>query len=160
MSTHQLREALELATHVALIDRGQLAFSGERTQEMLDDPGWLYRTLRRELMRLRTCSVVTIAAKDLRSRVAHQRIASTRRFAFALVILLLFSFAFDPIARRPRDDLGRTVVAGLCLCRRLVLNRSFARELPNDCLDALISSRRSGVAHCSSAKHWRISCCC
>ena len=44
MSTHQLREALELATHVALIQRGQIAFAGERRQEMIDDVGWLYRT--------------------------------------------------------------------------------------------------------------------
>jgi ABC-type multidrug transport system ATPase subunit len=43
MSTHQLREALELATDVALINRGKLAFRGERTHEMLEDPGWLYR---------------------------------------------------------------------------------------------------------------------
>jgi heme exporter protein A len=43
LSTHQLREALELASHVALINRGRLAFTGERTQEMLDDTGWLYR---------------------------------------------------------------------------------------------------------------------
>ncbi len=43
MSTHQLREALELASDVALIARGRLAFRGERTQEMLDDPGWLYK---------------------------------------------------------------------------------------------------------------------
>ena len=43
MSTHQLREALELATHVGLVNRGKLAYSGERTAEMLGDPGWLYR---------------------------------------------------------------------------------------------------------------------
>lgn len=43
MSTHQLREALELATDVALINRGKLAFRGERTREMLEDPTWLYR---------------------------------------------------------------------------------------------------------------------
>jgi heme ABC exporter ATP-binding subunit CcmA len=43
MSTHQLREALELATEVALIVRGRLAYRGGRTQEMLQDPGWLYR---------------------------------------------------------------------------------------------------------------------
>jgi len=43
LSTHQLPEALELATHVALINRGRLAFHGERTAEMLADPGWLYR---------------------------------------------------------------------------------------------------------------------
>ena len=42
MSTHQLREALELASHVALLNRGQVAFAGERTAEMLNDPGWVY----------------------------------------------------------------------------------------------------------------------
>jgi len=42
LSTHQLREALELATHVALLTRGKLAYTGERTPEMLADPGWLY----------------------------------------------------------------------------------------------------------------------
>ena len=44
MSTHQLREALELATHVLLVNRGRLAYHGERTPEMLSDPGFLYRT--------------------------------------------------------------------------------------------------------------------
>jgi heme ABC exporter ATP-binding subunit CcmA len=43
MSTHQIREAMELATHAALISRGQLVFHGERPPEMLGDPGWLYR---------------------------------------------------------------------------------------------------------------------
>ena len=44
MSTHQLREALELASHVALLQRGQIVHTGERTQQMVDDTGWLYRT--------------------------------------------------------------------------------------------------------------------
>ena len=44
MSTHQLREALELATHVALVVRGKLAYHGDRTAEMLADPTYLYRT--------------------------------------------------------------------------------------------------------------------
>lgn len=48
MSTHQLKEALELATHVALIRRGQIAYKGERTQQMVDDTGWLYRTYEAE----------------------------------------------------------------------------------------------------------------
>lgn len=43
MSTHQLREALELATHVVLINRGKMAYHGDRTREMLEEPGWLYR---------------------------------------------------------------------------------------------------------------------
>jgi heme ABC exporter ATP-binding subunit CcmA len=42
MSTHQLREALELATHVALLTRGQVAFHGESTPEMVADPGFVY----------------------------------------------------------------------------------------------------------------------
>ena len=55
MSTHQLREALELATHVALINRGKLAYAGSRTGEMLDDPGWLYRHLWRGLIVCSDC---------------------------------------------------------------------------------------------------------
>lgn len=43
LSTHLLREALALATQVALLVRGKLAYAGERTSEMLEDPGWLYR---------------------------------------------------------------------------------------------------------------------
>jgi heme exporter protein A len=42
MSTHQLREALELATHVALLNRGHVAFDGLCTQEMVADPGYVY----------------------------------------------------------------------------------------------------------------------
>ncbi len=43
LSTHQLREALAIASHVALVENGRLRYSGERTAEMLDDPGYLYR---------------------------------------------------------------------------------------------------------------------
>ena len=43
ISTHQLREALELSTHVCLLVRGCLSHFGARTTEMLADPGYLYR---------------------------------------------------------------------------------------------------------------------
>jgi heme ABC exporter ATP-binding subunit CcmA len=42
MSTHQLREALELASHVALLVRGKVAFHGPCTPEMVADPGLVY----------------------------------------------------------------------------------------------------------------------
>ncbi|HWB95943.1 MAG TPA: heme ABC exporter ATP-binding protein CcmA [Bryobacteraceae bacterium] len=42
LSTHQLREALELATHVALLNRGRVVFHGDRTPEMAADPGFVY----------------------------------------------------------------------------------------------------------------------
>jgi heme exporter protein A len=43
LSTHQLREALAIASHVALIENGKARYAGERTPEMLEDPGLLYR---------------------------------------------------------------------------------------------------------------------
>jgi heme ABC exporter ATP-binding subunit CcmA len=44
LSTHQLREAMAVASHVALLENGRLRFTGARTEEMLQDPGFLYRT--------------------------------------------------------------------------------------------------------------------
>jgi heme ABC exporter ATP-binding subunit CcmA len=43
LSTHQIREALAIASDVALIENGKLRYRGERTEEMLDDPSLLYR---------------------------------------------------------------------------------------------------------------------
>jgi heme ABC exporter ATP-binding subunit CcmA len=43
LSTHQLREAMVIASHVALMENGRLRFAGARTEEMLDDPTLLYR---------------------------------------------------------------------------------------------------------------------
>jgi heme ABC exporter ATP-binding subunit CcmA len=43
LSTHQLREALAVASHVCLVENGALRHFGSRTPEMLDDPGLLYR---------------------------------------------------------------------------------------------------------------------
>jgi heme ABC exporter ATP-binding subunit CcmA len=43
LSTHQLREALAIASNVALVENGRLRYTGERTQAMLDDPALLYR---------------------------------------------------------------------------------------------------------------------
>jgi heme exporter protein A len=48
LSTHQLREALAISTHVAILEQGQLRFFGERTPAMIDDPAVLY-SLREEL---------------------------------------------------------------------------------------------------------------
>jgi len=48
LSTHQLREALAISSHVAILEQGQLRYFGERTQAMIDDPSVLY-TLREEL---------------------------------------------------------------------------------------------------------------
>ncbi len=43
VSTHQLREALALATDVAVLDRGRLAFRGPNSDELRSNPDDFYR---------------------------------------------------------------------------------------------------------------------
>jgi len=82
---------------------------------------------------------LTIAAKDLRSEFRTKE-AFNSSFAFSVVILLLFSFAFDPSSEQLRDISGGLLWLVFSFAGALSLNRSFARELQNDCLDALVSS--------------------
>jgi heme exporter protein B len=82
--------------------------------------------------------VWTIAAKDLRSEIRTKE-ALNASLAFSIVILILFSFAFDQ-AEGMEQMLGGLLWLAYSFAGALVLNRSFARELQNDCLDALISS--------------------
>ena len=63
--------------------------------------------------------------------------------AFAIVILLLFSFAFDPAAEETREIAGGLLWLVFAFAGALIFNRGFARELPNECLDALLSSQLS-----------------
>lgn len=81
----------------------------------------------------------TIAAKDLRSEFRTKE-ALNASLSFALVILLLFSFAFDPTAEMTREISGGLLWLVFAFAGALLLNRSFARELENDCLDVLVVS--------------------
>src|SRR3954470_2255421 len=89
--------------------------------------------------------ILTIFAKDLRAELRTKE-AINASFAFALVILLMFSFAFDPQEATTRAIAGGLLLIVFAFAGTLILNRSFARELPNDCLDALISAPVSGAA--------------
>lgn len=60
--------------------------------------------------------------------------------AFAIAILLLFSFAFDPAPDMLHDIAGGLLWIVFAFAGALVFNRGFARELPNECLDALLAS--------------------
>jgi heme exporter protein B len=64
--------------------------------------------------------------------------------SFALVILLIFSFAFEPTADETRAIAGGLLWIAFAFAGALILNRSFARELQNDCLDAVIASPIAG----------------
>lgn len=92
---------------------------------------------------LRQVWVVTL--KDLRAELRTKE-AINASFAFALVILLMFSFAFDPSDETTRAISGGLLWIVFAFAGTLILNRSFARELPNDCLDALIAAPISSSA--------------
>jgi heme exporter protein B len=87
---------------------------------------------------------LAIAGKDLRSEVRSKETVNAS-LSFALVILMLFSFAFDPGSDQVREIAGGLLWLVYAFAGTLILNRSFARELVNDCLDALISSPASGA---------------
>jgi heme exporter protein B len=89
--------------------------------------------------------VLVIVAKDLRAELRTKE-AVQASLAFALVILLLFSFAFESSEVDTREILGGLLWIVFAFAGVLVLNRSFARELPNDCLDALIAAPIPGSA--------------
>ncbi len=87
---------------------------------------------------------LAIAGKDLRSEIRSKETVNAS-LSFALVILMLFSFAFDPGSDQVREISGGLLWLVYAFAGTLILNRSFARELVNDCLDALISSPASGA---------------
>jgi len=89
--------------------------------------------------------VLVITGKDLRAELRTKE-AINASLAFALVILLLFSFAFDPSEETTREISGGLLWIVFAFAGTLVLNRSFAREVPNDCLDALVAAPISGGA--------------
>ena len=89
--------------------------------------------------------VATIMAKDLRAELRTKE-AVNASLSFAMVVLLLFSFAFDPSEETTREISGGLLWIVFAFAGTLLLNRSFARELGNDCLDALISAPIPGSA--------------
>lgn len=84
-----------------------------------------------------------IAVKDLRAELRTKE-AINASLAFALVILVMFSFAFDPLEEQTRAMSGGLLWIVFAFAGTLVLNRSFVRELPNDCLDGLVAAPISG----------------
>lgn len=82
----------------------------------------------------------TIAAKDLRTELRNKE-ALNAALAFTVVILLLMSFAFDPVSNPDiRDTAGGLLWIVYLFAGVLILNRSFARETAGDCIEALVAS--------------------
>jgi heme exporter protein B len=80
-----------------------------------------------------------IARKDLVTEF-RTRDALNASVSFALVVLMLFSFAFDLARDEFYDISGGLLWLVYTFAGALIVNRSFVREVPNDCLDVLIAS--------------------
>jgi heme exporter protein B len=88
---------------------------------------------------------LSVARKDLAIELRTKESLNAAG-AFAVVILLLFSFAFDPDANATRELGGGLLWLVFAFAGALVFNRGFARELPNECLDTLLSSALSAAS--------------
>lgn len=80
-----------------------------------------------------------IARKDLRTEFRTKE-ALNASLSFALVVLMLFSFAFDLGRDEFYDISGGLLWLVYVFAGAMIANRSFIREVPNDCLDVLIAS--------------------
>jgi heme exporter protein B len=87
----------------------------------------------------------TIARKDLRAELRGKE-GINAAFSFSLVMLVIFSFAFDATSPETRAIAGGLLWIVFTFAGALILNRTFARDVPNDCLDALIAAPVEGWA--------------
>jgi heme exporter protein B len=77
-----------------------------------------------------------ILAKELRLELRTRELLNAT-IVFALIVVVLFSFAFDPTAAESRRYGPGLLWIAFLFAGSLMLNPSFAREQANDTLDAL-----------------------
>ena len=90
-------------------------------------------------------AALAIARKDLRSELRSKE-ATNAAVSFALVILLIMSVALEPTGDERYSMAGGILWIVFAFSGTLILNRTFARELQNDALEALIAAPVPGWA--------------
>ncbi len=83
--------------------------------------------------------------KDARAERRTKEVLNTS-LLFALIVLVIFSFSFEPTAEETRRISGGLLWVAITFAGVLALNRSFARELPNDALQGLLAAPISPAA--------------
>jgi heme exporter protein B len=83
-----------------------------------------------------TRAAVILLAKELRLEFRTRELLSAT-IVFALVVIVMFSFAFEPTAAESRRYGPGLLWIAFLFAGSLMLNPSFAREQSNDTLDAL-----------------------
>jgi len=81
-------------------------------------------------------AALIILGKELRLELRTREL-SNATIVFALIVVVLFSFAFDPTAAEARRYGPGLLWIAFLFAGSLMLNPSFAREQANDTLDAL-----------------------
>lgn len=79
---------------------------------------------------------LAIFAKDVTAERRTKEVFNSV-LVFALVVIVIFSFAFEPTAEETRAIAGGLLWIAFTFASLLGLNRSFAREMQNDCLEGL-----------------------
>jgi heme exporter protein B len=86
-----------------------------------------------------------VARKDLSIELRTKE-SLNASVAFAVAIFVMFSFAFDEGLQDTNNLAAGLLWLVFTFAGALVFNRGFARELPNECLDALLSSPLSAAS--------------
>src|SRR5437667_8494442 len=74
-------------------------------------------------------------AKDLRLEWRSKDAINSMLF-FALLVVVIFSFSFDPVAEESRHIAGGLIWVAFLFAAVVALNQTWARELRNQVLDA------------------------
>ncbi len=92
-----------------------------------------------------TAAALAVLAKDLRAEFRTREVINTS-LLFSLIVLVIFSFSFEPTSEQTREIAGGLLWIAITFAGVLALNRSFARELPNDALLGILVSPVSPAA--------------
>ncbi len=78
-------------------------------------------------------STAAIIKKDLRSEFRTKEVFNSAA-VFSLLVIVVFSMAFEPTSQQARALSGGLLWVAFTFSGLLALSRTFAREVPNDCL--------------------------
>jgi heme exporter protein B len=81
-------------------------------------------------------AVWAILKKDLKAEFRTKEVFNSSA-VFALLVIVIFSMAFEPTSAEARALSGGLLWVAFTFSAMLALSRTFAREIPNDCLAGL-----------------------
>lgn len=78
-------------------------------------------------------AAIAILKKDLRCEFRTKEVFNSS-VVFALLVVVVFSMAFEPTSEQARALSGGLLWVAFVFAAMLALSRTFAREVPNDCM--------------------------